>query len=206
MDQIQAFVSFVVIALLVYSRPQNLPYNMAYSIQNVALLLSCSLRYSAAETNVERRFFSRLAIYLAVYFLCASVGNAMAHRGWDPGSMVDLFWTAPLTCFCVFVLTSQADHRSDLRHKRVSADELTGYLHDLSALGLAALSMASSVYLALHWTLPGSVCLGASFVFFSVRTYGRERELHRSNKRLHGSVLEDALTGSRESDLPTREP
>ncbi|MGI4826655.1 MAG: putative bifunctional diguanylate cyclase/phosphodiesterase [Janthinobacterium lividum] len=194
MDQIQAFVFFVVVALLVYSRPPVLSFDTAYSIQNVALLLSCLLRYSAAETHHEKTFFGKLAVYLAAYFLCAGIGNELAHRGWAPGSIVDLFWTLPLTLFCMVVLTGQTDNRSDAR-ELPAGDNITKYLHDLCALGLAGLSMGSSVYLALHWTLPGSVCLACSFTLFAIRTCARERELHQANKRLHASVLEDALTG-----------
>lgn len=194
LDQVQAFVFFVVVAILVYGHPSALTFNRAYSIQNVALLLSCSLRYSAAESQKDRKLFGRLALYLLVYLLCSGIGNGMAHRGWEPGSPVDLFWTLPLTAFCVFVVTIEPDEDSGWSEQR-NAGELTGYLHDLSALGLAALSMGSSVYLAMHWKVPGSFCLALSFVFFSIRTCGRERELHRINRRLRDSVLEDALTG-----------
>jgi diguanylate cyclase (GGDEF)-like protein len=196
LDQIQAFVFFVVVVVLVYSHPSVLSFNAAYSVQNLALLLSCSLRYSAAETHRERKFFLRLGVYLAFYSLCASMGNALAHRGWPPGSVVDLFWTAPLSLFCLIVLTRQTGSGFEPRKTRpVVEDDLMRYLHDLSALGLAALSMGSSVYLSLHSILPGSVCLLCSFAFFAVRTCVRERELHRVNTRLHESVRMDALTG-----------
>ena len=195
MDQVQAFLFYSVVMVMVYSRPSILTFDKAYSVQNVALLLSCVLRYSAAATDHERRFFGRLGAYLLTYSICSAVGGALAHRGWAPGSMVDLFWTAPLTLFCVLTFLGEADHHLSSRKKLRLQDEFSRYLHDLSALGLAVLSMGASIYLTLHWTLRGSVCLMCSFALFAARTCGRERELHRANERLQESVLQDALTG-----------
>jgi diguanylate cyclase (GGDEF)-like protein len=194
MDQVQAFIFFSIVVILVYSH-SALSFNAAYGVQNVALLLSCLLRYSAAESHQEKDFFGRLAIYLGSYVLCASIGNVLAHHGWLPGSLVDLFWTIPLSLFCLVVLSSEIHKGLHADGKELTEGEFMRYLHDLSALGLAALSMGSAVYLISHWTVPGLVCLACSFTFFAVRTCVRERELHRVNTRLRKSVREDALTG-----------
>ncbi len=195
MDQVQAFLFYLVVMVMVYSRPSILTFDKAYSIQNLALLLSCALRYSAAATDHEKRFFGRLEVYLLAYSCCSALGGALAHRGWAPGGMVDLFWTGPLCLFCVLTFLGETDSRLNSKKRLRPRDEFTRYLHDLSALGLAVLSMGASIYLTLHWTLRGSVCLVCSFALFALRTCWRERELHRANERLHESVLQDALTG-----------
>lgn len=150
-----------------------------------------------AESRRDKLFFRDFCCYLFTYFVCAGVGNALARRGWQAGGMVDLFWTLPTTTFCMVSLR-QPGH--PVLGPRTHLDKLgphtwSTHMRDLSALGLAGLSIAASAFLVLSRPVLGCLLLSVSFILLAMRTYGRSIELHLAYNSLHESALTDPLTG-----------
>lgn len=197
LDQAQATASFLVVAILVFSPSHSLSFNRAYSAQNLVLLLSCSVRYSMAASSRDRLFFRSVGSYLVTYFLCAGIGSALSHHGWQPGGMVDLFWTFPILVFCVTSLRQPSPMLpgSPIRSDQARLHTWPSHVRDLSALGLAGLSMAASAFLVLSQPVLGCSFLMASFFLLAMRTYGRSVELHSASDSLYESALTDPLTG-----------
>lgn len=197
LDQTQAVLSFVVVSVLVFSRIPELTFNQAYDVQNVTLLLSCVVRYSMSHCRRDRGMFRDLGIYLATYFVCAGVGNHVSAKGFDPGSLVDLFWTVPITTFCVvsFYRAPRIAGVSGAEEESAAWHTWARHMHDLSALSLAGLSMAASAYLVYSRPVLGYLFLGTSFALLATRTYARSVELHYANDSLKESLLTDSLTG-----------
>lgn len=194
LDRAQAILFFIVLCLLVFDRSGRLSLNIAYLIQNLALLLCCLLRLPSCTLARERRFFTRLTIFLLVYGALETVGDVLYMRGWEVGSPVDLIWTVPVACFIVLVLRDALMTREQEEH----ASRLVTAVARMSGLSIAALAFLSigiSALLASHRPLLGGICVAACFGLFALRTNAREHGWHEAHGRLEETVLRDALTG-----------
>ena len=195
LDHGQAFLFCLVLLVSVFCSPHIFPFNIAYNAQNVALLLSCSLRASVTQAPSTSRFYRDLFVYLVVYSICAGVGNALQSSGWAPGSVVDIFWTLPLTLFCFMACRPSEVASGSTRRLSAGPSRLRRHVHGLSALALAVLSIGASAYAISRRPLLGWISLVATFTLFAARTIVKELELYKAHDEMKAITLRDVLTG-----------
>ena len=195
LDHGQAFLFCAILLLSVFCTPHIFPFNIAYNAQNIALLLSCCLRSSVTTTPSTSRFYRDLSFYLFVYTFSAGIGNALQAKGWIPGSLVDLFWTVPLTLFCCLVSHQLNDEGRSSHKKGSRLSRLRRHVHGLSALALAVLSIGASAFAISRRPLLGWVSLTSAFTLFATRTIVKELELYKAHDEMKVIALRDALTG-----------
>lgn len=198
LDVLQASLFFATLFMLAYGRPAIVSLPLAYSAQSVALLLACALRYSMTAPGQEREFHRRLAWFAGSYALFSNVGYLGQEHGLNPGTPIDLCWTAPFTIFSVLALMPPrpAPPRHVTRFLRLSNPI---YLQGISAHCLAAMSLAAAAMLAYYKPLPGGAALLCAFLLSAGRTSARDWQNQIFQSRLEKTALHDALT-----ELPNR--
>jgi diguanylate cyclase (GGDEF)-like protein len=192
LDTAQSCVFFLIVFALVYHHANIINIATAYNVQNMALLLAFSIRYSSVRSGPERNFFGNLAIYSSAYVICSSIG----YYGWARnlgGPLIDLCWTLPFTAFGALMLCRDHPNTEPRRWtRRVLAPT---HLHGVSASGLAIMSVVGSAVLVRHYPATGGLALAVSFLLFAVRTSIREWQLGAAHSELEYSALHDPLTG-----------
>lgn len=194
LDHCQGFVFFGILLASVFCSPHTLPFNTAYNFLNLTVLLSCLLHLASVEDGETFRFYGRFGLYLCVFCFCAGVGNHLQSRGMAPGSLVDLFWTAPTTVFCLLVRNGESSKAIRQRHQPW-AKSLARLIRGVSALGLATLSIGASAAVLTGHPILGYISLVGSFALFALRTIVREIQSYRASDRLEISAFRDPLTG-----------
>ncbi|WP_157477295.1 putative bifunctional diguanylate cyclase/phosphodiesterase [Granulicella tundricola] len=195
LDHGQAFLFFFILLSSVFFAPHTLPFTTAYNVQNLTLVLSCVLRLSSAETMTELGFYGGLGVYLLVYAVCAGVGNALQARGMGPGSMVDIFWSLPITIFCVLAGMRLSGAERSVRRLRPWARSVARLMQGVSALGLAIVSVGAAAAVMGRHPVLGYMSLVGGFGLFALRTVVRELQSFKANDQLRDAVLRDHLTG-----------
>ncbi len=193
LDRAQATLFFTVLYLLIFLPSIKLPFNVAYNVQDLALIFCGLVRLSSCRTESERRFYIQLNSFLMAYGVCMFGGNALYAKGWQDGSPVDLVWTLPFTLFSCLVL------RTELWP---SAEKETGRFisaaRNIQGLGITVLAVSSlgvsAVLASHHLSLGGSIGTLA-FGLFAFRMNARERAWERAHCSLEESFLQDTLTG-----------
>lgn len=194
LDRAQVSLFFLVLYLLVFLPGRSLAVTKAYLIQNLALVLCCSLRLPACRLPRERRFFVSLGAFLFAYATLETLGEFLYRRGWQSGSAVDLVWTLPVTLFVVLNLRDAL--LPGPTHPRTSRlVRAMGTMQGLSLAAMAFLSMGVAALLATRRPALGGFFVGAAFLLFALRTNARERLWYQAHGRLEETVLTDALTG-----------
>ncbi len=198
LDILQASLFFATLFVLAYGHPAIMSLPFAYSVQSIALLLACALRYSMTASGQEREFHRKLAWFAGLYALFSNLGYLGQEHGLDTGTPIDLCWTAPFSIFSVLALLPDrtAPPRPVTRFLRLS-DPI--HLQGISAHCLAAMSFAAAAMLAYHKPLPGGTALLCAFLLSAGRTSARDWQNHMFQARLEETALHDALTG-----LPNR--
>ena len=194
LDRAQSYVFILVLYLLVFLPPGRLKITDAFLIQNSALLLCSLMRLPSCVYPRERRFFLRLATFLAVYTALETLGDKLYEHGWKAGSIVDLVWTFPISLFTVFILLDT------LRLKKTTIEDsgtvsAVSRVPGLSIAFVAFLSIGVAAVLATHRPIIGGALVAASFLLFAVRTNARERAWKEAHGLLEQTLLQDALTG-----------
>ncbi len=194
LDRAQTYLFILVLYLLVFLPPSRLKVTEAYLIQNGALLLCSLLRLPSCVYPRERRFFLRLAIFLAVYTALETAGDLLYARGWKPGSLLDLVWTFPITVFVALVLLDALRSREDTTEDNGIVNAVSR-AQGLSVAVVAFLSIGVAAVLATHRSLIGGCLVGTAFLLFAARTNARERAWKSTHEQLEHTLLQDALTG-----------
>ena len=192
-DRLQVVLFFGVLYLLVFLPAVQLNFTTADVIQGLALLLCCLLRLPVCTLARERRFFVRLSGFLILYGPFTLAGDALRAHGWPSGSLVDLVWTLPMTCFAVAILLD-AIRFQDTEASRTRFVQTVESMQGLGVAALAFLSIALSALLALYSPVLGGICLIAAFALFAFRTNARERLWQQTHGRLEETVFQDSLT------------
>ena len=194
LDFSQACLSIFLLYAALHVNPGGVSEGMAYGIQNVSLLLASIIRYSTASTNLERRFFRDLTIYVSFSGALSVLGSVTRSQGASPGSITDLAWSVPILIFCGLIVWPP---------KKVSASTgsntpqilLPPHIHGISSLGLALTSMGAGVLVMLHRPYWGVPALFVSCTLFALRTAIRESQLKRAHLQLEHAAGHDDLTG-----------
>lgn len=194
LDRAQAFLFFAMLYLLVFLPSSSLAVTKAYLIQNFALVLCCFLRLPTSTLAPERRFFLHLTAFLLAYSVLESIGELLYHHGWQPGSLVDLVWSSPITLFLVLVLRD-ALRKEDKDQNTSRLAKAVGTSQGLSLAALTFLSIVVTALITSHKPVLGGFMLAGTFLLFALRTNARERLWHQAHRRLEQTVLRDALTG-----------
>ena len=194
LDRVQTYLFIFVLYLLVFLPPGRLKVTDAYLIQNVALLLCSLLRLPCCVNPRERRFFVRLASFLAIYTALETLGDLLYEHGWKPGSIVDLVWTLPLTAFVVFALLDALKYKEDTPEESSLVTAVSRF-QGLSVALVAFLSIGVAAILATHRPVIGGCLVAAAFLLFAARTNARERAWKVAHSQLEQTLLQDALTG-----------
>lgn len=163
-----------------------------YAIQGIALLFACSIRYACASTEAESSFFLVLGLY-ALTFNSLGLAARVAQLYGRPvdGSLFDLAWTLP---FLLYSLLTVYTPQSLLNLQR-RVVFFPAHLHGISALGLAATSMISGIFLSSRHPFLGMTGVLFSCFLFALRTATRESQLKRAQTQLEFDSLHDSLTG-----------
>jgi diguanylate cyclase len=195
LDHGQAFLFFAILLVSVFCKPHIFPFDTAYNFQNVSLLLSCALRASVTTTPSGARFYRDLGEYLIVYTFCAWIGNALQASGWQPGSIVDLCWTIPMTLFCFLVSRGAQPWAKASNQEAPWIWRWRRHVRGLSALALAVLSIGASAVVISRRPLFGWICMVGTFTLFATRTVVKELDLYKAHDEMKATALRDALTG-----------
>jgi len=201
LDLAQACLFFITLFALVFTSPA-IGLSTAYEVQSIVLALAGALRYSIAIDTQEQRFYRNLAIFTLFYAFCSIAGYYAEDHGFLSGTLIDLTWTLPFTAFSVISLTSG---KATARKTRSSSLANPIHLHGISALGLAAMSLAAGGVLVSHHHLLGGVVILAAFTLLATRTSVREWQMRRFQLELESSLLHDPLTGLANRALLQRE-
>lgn len=192
-DRLQVVLFFGVLYLLAFLPSVQLSFTTADVIQDLALVLCCLLRLPVCTLARERRFFVRLGCFLLLYGPLTLAGDVLHAHGFPSGSLVDLVWTLPMTCFAVLVLVD-AIRLQERETRRTRLVQTVHRMHGLGVAALAFLSVALSALLALYRPLLGGFCLILGFALFALRTNARERLWQLTHGRLEETVFHDSLT------------
>lgn len=193
LDRAQAVLFCVVLYCLAFVHAAKFSVQLAYLIQNVALMLCCLLRLPESREPRERRFFTHLFVFLLSYGCLETVGEQMYNHGFRAGSFVDLTWTAPIVLYLTLLLLEDLGSKQEEPSMRWSKA-----LENAQGLGIAALTLlavGASIFLATQWPVAGGLFVVAAFGIFALRTSFREHSWHLAHTQLNETVLKDSLTG-----------
>ncbi len=195
LDRFQAILFIAVLYCMVFLPNGHLGILRAYLIQNLALVLCCFLRFPACTLARERRFFTRLMVFLVVYASMECLGDTLYHRGWPAGTALDLVWTLPQALLLILILrdATHAVQGGGVARSYISKTMRT--MQGLSVAAMAFLSMAVAAMLARTEPLVGGLFVAVAFTLFALRTNLREKLWNDAHDRLQATVLQDALTG-----------
>ncbi len=196
LDRAQAILFVAVLYLLVFLPSRPLRVQNAYLIQNVALILCCFLRLPVCTRVRERRFFTRLALFLLAYGVLETIGGSLYGRGWQAGSALDLIWTLPVSLLLVLILLDVMQEGNFAQEPPASRLlKAARSMQGLNVAALAFLAMGVSGVLAMRQPLIGGTFVVAAFTLFAFRIEIRERAWHYAHRRLEETALQDTLTG-----------
>ena len=200
----QAALFFTTLFALAFTSPALVSLPVAYSVQSIALLLACVLRYSMysvyskAQACAGQIFYRKLAWFSIAYAVFSVLGYLEQARGLTTGTLIDFCWTAPFSFFAMLAVWPDHPGRT-IRHGRARFADPT-HLHGISAHCLTAMSLTAAAVLAFHRPRSGGAALLCAFVLSAARTTVREWQMQRFHARLEYAALHDVLTG-----LPNRQ-
>ncbi len=194
----QAALFFTTLFALAFASPALVSLPVAYSVQSIALLLSCVLRYSMASAGPGQVFYRKLALFSIFYAVFSVLGYLGQARGLTTGTLIDVCWTAPFSLFAMLATWPDHAERTVLPGRARFPDPT--HLHGISAHCLTAMSFAAAAILAFHRPRVGGAALLCAFALSAARTSVREWQMQKFHARLEYAAHHDVLTG-----LPNRQ-
>ena len=169
-----------------------------FDVENVFLLLCATARRWGADAPRDRRFFTVLVLYLAIYALVAAINNHgfSIALGLDVGGYADLLLTAPFLLFAAIVAMPP-----DAAYRALPL-AVRGYVRSASPLSMCAALLGLSLVLIRTHYAAGVVGVLVAVASYAVRSVFREvgqitehAQLEDDRSALQTLAVTDALTG-----------
>ncbi len=180
LDVAQACFSMSTLCILVLLQTANASPVLVYSIQSVALLLTCGLRFAVEVRGPSRVLFRDLTLYVLANAIFTWAGIVSEAHGFPAGTMSDLAWSTPFFIFCLLVLRPQLGAQIRATGDVFPGGIVPARVHTVSALGLALVSIFSGAALSLQRPVWGIPLLTVSCLLFALRIGTREVQLRRA--------------------------